>query len=349
MLAIIAPEPAPWIARALAEHEGPVWIFAPWDLSLEARWLPASLRAKVQRFVAPARDRSHVHGVLGWPLALAASRLWERGRTDRQLAARFAFRAAVDALASRYLPREATALLAPSGAARRSFAEALSRPRAVERTLIQDVPVLPALHADLERAAQLHPESVFLRRYRATHETVARQRAEWQLATTVRARGAYAAESLRTWGCACAITEPEPLARPTPLPVRPEALRTILLAGLAAARNGTHDALALLDALPNATLLVRRAEGSEPRALFEHPRVRESSERERRALEGVDLVIAPGLCEGYSPEVSLAIERGVSLVATDRARGACVVDERWDELVSRVPNAVAQRVSSPSL
>jgi hypothetical protein len=60
-------------------------------------------------------------------------------------------------------------------------------------------------------------------------------------------------------------------------------------------------------------------------------------------------VIAPGLCEGYSPEVSLAIERGVSLVATDRARGACVVDERWDELVSRVPNAVAQRVSSPSL
>jgi hypothetical protein len=336
MLAIIAPEPAPWIARALAEREGPVWIFAPWDLSLEARWLPASLRAKVQRFVAPTRDRSHVHSVLGWPFALAASRLWERGRTDRQLAARFAFRAAVDALASRYLPREVTELLAPSGAARASFAKALSLPRAIERTLIQDTPVLPALHADLDRAATLHPESVFLRRYRATHETVARQRAEWQLATAVRARGAYAAESLRAWGCTAAITEPTPLARPALLTVQPAAVRAILLAGLAAARNGTHEALQLLDALPDATLLVRRAEGSEPRALFDHPRVRESTARERSALDGVDLVVAPGLCEGYSPEVSLAIERGVPLVATHRARGACVPDERWDELVARL-------------
>ncbi len=332
MLAIVAPEPAPWIARALAESTGPVWLFAPWDLSLEARLIAVispALAARAQRFVAPSRHESHVYSVLGWPLALAASRAWERGRTDRQLSARFRFRAAVDAMASRALPAHTTAILAPSGAARLTFARALSLGHSITRTVIQDTPVLSALHRDLDRALAAHPDSAFLRRFRADHRTIARQRAEWLLATSVRARGRYAARALRDDCCPCAIEEPTPVARRAVI-TGTDAPRVILLAGFAAARNGTHEALALLDSLPDATLLVRRGEGSEPRALFEHPRVRESTERERTTLDGVDLVYAPAWCESYPPEISLALERGVRVRASERACGACVADEPID-------------------
>lgn len=326
MYAVIAPEPAPWIAPLLDELDGPVWLFAPWDLSLFA---PLK-SARLARWRCPAREDTRVRSVPGWPIALAASRLWERGRTDRQLAARFAFRAAVDALASAALPLgELRAVIAPSGAARMVFARASSLAQPVERTLIQDLPVLSALHRSLDEAASAHPESAFLRRFRAGHSAVSQQRAEWQLATRVRSRGSYATRSLREFGCTTQIDEPAPVGRSAPLAIPPRP-STILLAGFAAARNGTHESLALLHALPESTLLVRRGEGSEPRALFEHPRVRESTRLERETLSGVDVVIAPAFVEGYSPEIPAAIARGVPIVATERACGACVPDARID-------------------
>lgn len=334
MFAVIAPEPAPWIAPLLEELDGPVWLFAPWDLSL----LSSLAHARLARWKCPSREGARVRSVPGWPLALAASRLWERGRTDRQLSSRFAFRAAVDALASVAMPEGARAVFAPSGAARMVFARALAR--GVERTWIQDVPVLPALHRDLDIAAREHPESAFLRRFRAGHGAVAQQRAEWQLATRVRSRGPFATKALRELGCSAVIDEPAPVTRSAALSL-PAHPTTLLLAGFAAARNGTHEALALLHALPDAVLLVRRGEGSEPRALFEHPRVRESTAAQRATLEGVDAVIAPAFSEGYSLEIPQAIARGVPVVATDRACGPCVPDvllERPSDLTSAFSN-----------
>lgn len=325
MRAIIAPEPAPWVVEALAT-DGPTWIFAPYDLSLlapVASVLPSVLRARIARFSVRHAPLVHVRSTLLWHPALAASRLWERGRTDRQLAARFAFRATADAIASELLPRELTAIIAPSSASRRSFARAArSHPRAT-RTWIQDLPVLDALHADLDRAARVHPESAFLRRYRAPHSAVARQRAEWTLATSVLAKGPYAARALAAHGCATPTTITTTQVTPSPLrAVSREGPITLLLAGFAAARNGSHEALAALDAIPDATLLVRRGEGSEPRALFDHPRVRESTERERESLEGIDVVLSPAVCEGYAPEVARAIERGVRVISTVAGLGS---------------------------
>jgi len=326
-LAVIAPEPARWVAEALASHEGPAWLFAPWDLSSLAPFasaLPATIRARIARFSAPRSALVHARSIALWHPAIAASRLWERGRADRQLAARFAFRAAADALAGELLPRDVTAVIAASGAARRVFAKATAVAPRASRTWIQDTPVLDALHEDLDRAAIEHPERAFLRRYRAPYRVVARQRAEWTLATSVVAKGPYAARSLAEHGCDAPISiapAPASMNRASVRAISRQGPLTLLLAGFAAARNGSDEALALLDAMPECTLLVRRGEGSEPRALFEHPRVKESSARERESLDGVDLVLAPAVCESYSPEVQQAIERGVRVIATERGLG----------------------------
>lgn len=331
MLAIIAPEPAPWIEPVARAHDGPVWLFAPWDLSRERALSPWLSRKIPARWIAPALDRARVRALPGWPALIALSRQWERGRTDRQLEARFAVRALVDRLASELLPRETRAVIAPSCGARLVFARAQSQRNSITRTLIQDLPVLSGLHEDLDRAARAHPESVFLQRFRARHATVTRQRAEWQLATEVRARGAYTADKLRAWGCTSAVIEPQPIARE--IPVRDGPVRTLLLAGFAAARNGTHEALALLEAHPGAVLLVRRGEGSEPAALFAHPRVRESTEHERATLEGVDAVLAPAWCECDPPEVRVAFARGVRVIASAPAMGAFARDQ-WERFTS---------------
>jgi hypothetical protein len=92
-----------------------------------------------------------------------------------------------------------------------------------------------------------------------------------------------------------------------------------LLAGLAAARGGTHETLAALEGRPHLTLLVRPGEGTEPSSLLAHPRVRIASRSALERLEGVDAVLAPAWCETYPREVPLAIERAVPIIGTLRA------------------------------
>jgi hypothetical protein len=57
---------------------------------------------------------------------------------------------------------------------------------------VLDVPLLRALHRDLDRAAAVWPERSFLRRFRAPSWAIARQEAERVLADLVLVRGAYA-------------------------------------------------------------------------------------------------------------------------------------------------------------
>src|SRR5262249_33777686 len=149
-IAVIAPEPAPWLGpllRQLAAVPGrpPVALFAPWALSeglgALAPLLPGGLGQALRRRTAPAGVALRAQP--GWPVLEPALRLWSRGRTDRQMDERFALRRAADLWAARALEIDRTALsevVAPSCAARAVFAAA--RAAGAKTTLVQDLPLI---------------------------------------------------------------------------------------------------------------------------------------------------------------------------------------------------------------
>jgi hypothetical protein len=333
LIAIIAPEPVPWLdsavklARAIARDE-PVEVFAPWALPDRAPWRALARRVPFARRRVPAGlDGARCRTRAAWPLAELALAAWIGGRTDRRLAALFWRRAAADRLAARSLAgrRDLRCLIAPSGAAERSFA--LAAERGAGRVLLEDLPGLRQLHEDLDAAAAAHPDCRFLRRYRAPHSIIARQEAEWALADELLVRGRFARAVRAAAGLDgarvvdWATADPEGAARDLPAgPARATspARRRILLAGLAAARHGTAEALALLRAREDIELVLRIGEGFEPGALATHPRVARAS---ADPLAGVDLVIAPSWCEAYPAELARAARLDIPIVATSRAAG----------------------------
>lgn len=222
----------------------------------------------------------------------AALRAWARDRTDRRYRAEFLLRTAIDAWAARaVLRRKPHIVVACSLAARRTFAAA----RSIGATcvLVLDVPLLRALHRDLDHAASIWPERSFLRRFRAPSWAIARQEAERVLADLVLVRGAYA----RSLCLADGITRVAMLPAPPAPDVAAPVARTgrIRLAGLAAARHGIDTALAAARSL-GLTLVVRQGEGTEPADLARLPGV---------ALDDgpVDAIICPAICETYAPEL----------------------------------------------
>jgi hypothetical protein len=158
------------------------------------------------------------------------------------------------------------------------------------------------------------------------------------MATRVVVRGAYARQRLVAAG---AHAE---LAPGAVVPSRSFEGRRLYLAGGGAARGGSAEALAALDALPEIELVLTPGEGIEPPALMRHPRVRAATEAERERLEGVGVVIAPAWCESYSREIGLARRMGVPRIATEQAGGAGdVIVPRGDvgalvEAIRRVAN-----------
>ena len=233
-------------------------------------------------------------------------------------------------------------MIAPSGAGQRCFAVAAER--GARRILLEDLPGLRQLQDDLDRAAAAHPDCRFLRRYRAPLNVVARQEAEWALADQFLIRGHFAAATRRRAGIDAARLvpwlPPTDGARATDHAGRGtddadratghagcgawRRRRRILLAGLAAARHGTAEALALLRARDSIELVVRAGEGFEPLELASHPRAilhPAGPAGERDLLRGVDLVIAPSWCEAYPPELARAARRGLPIIATGRAAG----------------------------
>jgi len=327
VIAIIAPEPAAWPSRiaALAAAIDPdVRIFAPWaipDL--------APLRA-LSRRVAFLRRRLTSHRcdtVPGWPIAELALSAWIGERADRRLRALFLRRAAVDRLAAARIAGagELRAVIAPAGAAERSFAAAA---RAGARAiLLDDLPSLRQLQEDLDRAACRHPDCRFLRRFRAGPSVLARQEVEWAMADHILVRGTFA----RAVRAAAGVSPHRLIDWPDPLPAidcpRTGAPRAAarptraLLAGLAAARHGTCEALALLETRPDLELVVRAGEGLEPAGLLDHPRVSRASAAELSRLDGIGLVIAPSWCESYPDELARAVSHGVPVTGTVRAAG----------------------------
>ncbi len=323
MIAIIAPEPAAWPSRvaALAAALDPdVRIFAPWaipDL--------APLRA-LSRRVAFLRRRltsQRCDTVPGWPIAELALSAWIGERADRRLRALFLRRAAVDRLAATRIAGagDLRAVIAPAGAAERSFAAAA---RAGARTiLLDDLPSLRQLQEDLDRAACRHPDCRFLRRFRAGPSVLARQEVEWAMADHILIRGAFARAVRAAAGVSPhrLIDWPDPLPAASAPPAAAARPTRALLAGLAAARHGTCEALALLETRPDLELVVRAGEGLEPAGLLAHPRVSRASAAELSRLDGIGLVIAPSWCESYPDELARAVSHGVPVTSTVRAAG----------------------------
>ena len=282
-----------------------------------------------------ARRRHVPHDVRApYLLAMDAGlRAWAQGRTDRRYQSDFALRAAIDAWAAHEIRRRRPRIvIAPSLAARRSFAAA--RAIGAATVLAIDVPLLRALHRDLDRAAAVWPEHGFLRRFRAPSWAIARQEAERVMADLVLVRGAYAHASCLADGVPAARLAmlPSPPSRAWPAPIA--ATGRIRLAGLAAARHGVDTALAVARTLGR-TLVVRVGEGTEPAdlahragvAIDDHP---------------VDAIVCPAVCETYADEVRAT---GIPVIASPMAsldgRGPDPYDARaFAEAVERARPAL---------
>ncbi len=320
MIAVVAPEPAAWLAPVVeaALLAGRVVVFAPWALpSALARLAPSRFAPALQRRTLTLAPFQPTHG---WFAVEALARLWSRDRTDREMLARFALRRAAGELAARWLPRDCDAVIAPSLASRNTFATAARRN--VATLLVEDVPSLRALHADLDAASARHPGASFLTRFRASPAVIAEQEAERVLARYSLVRGHFSRDLLG--GASDTVLDvPSVGVVHRAREARGHGPRRVLLAGLAAARHGTFEVLDAVRRLP-VELLVRAGEGTEPRDLLSRPRVRSSTREERETLAGVDVVVAPSWCESHAPEVALAAAMGVPVVAT--RRGARLVD-----------------------
>ncbi len=317
MIAIVAPEPVDWLAPLVAALDRPVSIFAPWALPGAApRFVPATVAGFWNRRTLLAID----HARPWWVLGEAALRVWTGTNVDRLMRTRVWRRAAADALAARWLPTDATLVIAPSLAARRTLA--LAQSRGQRTALLEDLPSFRQLHADLDAAAARWPASTFLRRFRAPAHWVAEQESERVLADALIVRSFYA-QRHRSHAIVATLSDARVMAVAAGLP-RARA-RTILLAGASAARHGSNELLAAIADRPDTTLLVQPGEAMEPRDLLTRPNVRAATPAERDRLEGIDLVAAPALCETHCPQLARAATRGIPIVATDRAAGCLPV------------------------
>jgi hypothetical protein len=303
LIAVVLVEPSPWLEGLLARVAPglPHGMLTP--LGARAAWHghTASLATRLV------------------PLAFrAAQRAWARGDAGRRLRGRFAWRRVVDHLAARALPAGASLVVAPSGAAERTFA--VARARGVPTLLVHDLPVIRRLHDDLDAAARRHPDAPFLRRFRAPARDVARQEAERVLADRIVVRGEYARQALMAAGVPEARLVPSGDAPIAPRRAACAGAKRVLLAGLATTRSGTREALAALGRR-RVELLVGAGEGLDPPDLLARRGVRPTTRGESATLAGVDAVVAPAWCESYPPEVALAAARGVPVIATARAAG----------------------------
>lgn len=264
------------------------------------RWAPLATPAWLARVPGPvgrfARRRRYAHD-LAAPHLLAldgALRAWASDRTDRRYRASFVLRAAIDRWAAAEVRRRKPRMvIAPSLAARHTFAAA--REIGAATVLVMDVPLLRALHRDLDRAAAAWPERTFLRRFRAPSSALARQEAERVLADLIVVRGAYAHALCLADGIPEARLARVPVAASTiAAPLRPTG--RVGLAGLAAARHGVDTALAAVRDL-GATLVVRIGEGTEPADLAQHAGIATDD-------GPVDAILCPAICETYAPELA---------------------------------------------
>lgn len=317
MLAIVAPEPVDWLAPLcdeLASSGQAIRVFAPWAVRGRA---PGFFPAAIARFWERRVLAQAAYAQPAWLVGDALLRAWSGTNVERVMRARVWRRRAADRLAARWLPDDAVLVIAPALGARQTLARAQSRGQ--RTALVEDLPSLRELHADLDLAAARWPDCRFLRRFRAPADWVAEQEAERVLADVLLVRSAFA-ERLRR-GHHPRVVGLRPRAEVGVRVAIQSPPRTVLLAGTAAARHGSNEILAALEKRSDVTLLVHPGEGMEPTDLLQRSKIRAATLAERSTLAGVDCVVAPALCESHLPQLARAAALGVPIVATDRAAG----------------------------
>lgn len=327
-IAVIAAQPGAVTEAVLASATSiaPTALWAPLSAPRWMAALPGAIGRYAQRRRAPhARASTMLLGVE------AGVRVWARGQTDRRYRGELALRVAIDAWAAREVARSRPRLvIASTLAARATFAAA--RAVGAATVLVLDLPLLRALHRDLDRAIAAWPTRGFLRRYRAPSWAIARQEAERAMADLVVVRGAYAH----------ALCAADGIARIARLPTRAPRIaqhgktRRLRLAGVAFARHGVDTALAVASQL-GAELVVRVGDDSEPRDLATRPGV----VVDRDGALPVDAIISPAICECYPAELATV---GVPVIASPMAS----LDGRGPDPYDAAAFAAAVRSASPT-
>lgn len=321
MIWILAPEPASWIQTAIADlsansaQELHVW--APWALPATlGRYFPKKYRAAWARRSAP--QNCQIHALPGFSLLEAGMHVWAKSNPKRSTAARFVIREAMDRAMALLLKKNVTQVVAPSCAALYTFAAA--RKQGIATTLVQDVPLLRQLHTDLDQAAAVHPECIFLRNYRAQPRWLIRQEQEHCLADALYVRGLFAKDLLQRRGIdETKIKILQASYKKFSVSKKRKAKNLqVLLAGPAAARYGTMEALHAVQYFPNMTLWVRPSQGLEPSNLLQHPQVKTIKKNAEDMMPYLDCVIAPTWCEADLPEVWQAAAMGIPVLASNR-------------------------------
>jgi hypothetical protein len=326
MTLVFAPETGGWLSQLPTLLKSPerATLVAPWALPALPRSLPIPARVRTawgRRTVASSLPHRTV-GLPGWALVEAALRVAAPSQAE-SLAARFALRRRLGQVMAALLPRGIETVVAPSLAAREVFGEA--RRRGAKCVLVEDLPNLRRLHADLDEAAARHPDDRFLRNHRASASDVSRQEAERVLADEIWVRSECAMQWLLADGHPRdrlrALRAPIDIAPTAGRTGRRDAERVALLAGPALTRSGLREALAALEDLPQWRLWVRPTEGTPTEHLRGHPRLEQVSTPLLQTLDRVDVVIAPAWCECHPPELARAAQLRIPIIATDRAAG----------------------------
>jgi len=245
----------------------------------------------------------------------------------------------VDAMAAQLCGEKWERVVAPSLAARRTFAAA--KTKGLRCVLVEDMPDLRCLAADLDSASSAHASAGFLQRFRPPAGWVARQEVERVLADEIWVRGHHAWNQRIADGVpAHKLRRLEESRDRVDVPKRVSGTR-VRLAGLAAARNGALEALRMVEEMPDIRLLVHVSEGAE-KALTNHPRVAEDDGA------SVDVVVAPAWCECYPRAVGAAIAAGIPVVGTARAAGFSRVREIAPGDAAALTRAVRDLLSAAS-
>ncbi len=332
---VFEPEPSELIRAAVGTARGQTWL-RPWRLPQASEKLaPATLR----RFVG-LRAQEQGLALPGFTAAELAARAWAGSRSDRQLHSKFQLRT----LASRWAARKlggASVVVAPSNAARAIFAQAHN----ARKVLIFDMPHLRGLHEDLDRERDRFPDCRFLARYRAPEWAIVDQEVELLLADEVWVRGFYLRDRLRLQGVADERLRvlPWPGQVIEARPIESPGLLHVLLAGLAAARNGSNELYKALQARPWLRVHVRGGLGAEPAAFLQHPQVQAAC---ATSLASVHAVVAPSLCEAYLADVSSAAASGLALIATHRGAGSVAPETLFRLLPTPIGDALGEALDA---
>jgi hypothetical protein len=328
---IVAVEQSPWLTALIAmlqtsRPDVNISIVAPWAnsrlvesfaarISRSASKYPQMLKALPQLeffspFVArrtpsfPTTDHSLRWQTLQLALRIAthrsSARRFHSNFIERRALAKWAMSASsllnIVKPGSQSLGFESHLVIAPSLAARELIA--CVNAAGASSAVFLDMPYLQTMHRDLDAASALQHGDRYLQHFRAPGWAIARQRAELHLADFVLVRGDYVGNEVSLQNPDAHVIKLDsaasyPGATSNAIEFDPSPNAPLLLAGIAAARNGCWPALQAAQQT-NRILFVRRGEATEP-TFAQQPGLHWIND----TCPPIGALVAPAICESY--------------------------------------------------